>query len=126
MDLALWIVAGVLAAVFLVAGSTKLLIPYDKLATTRGAGWVNHFRPAFVKALGAVEILGSIGLVLPAVTGIAPVLTPTAALGLGIIMVGAATVSLRRHEPGHAMVNLVYLLLAGFVVWGRFGPAAFG
>ena len=126
MNIALWIVAGVLAAVFLVAGSTKLFIPYEKLAVTRGAEWVNSFHPLFVKCLGAVEILGSIGLILPAALGIAPVLVPTAAVGLGVIMIGAAIVSYRRYGAGHATVNVVYLVLAAFVAWGRFGPEAFG
>ena len=125
MNLALWIIAGLLAAVFLVAGSTKLFIPQEKLAKAPGAGWVNDFSAGFVKALGAVEILGAVGLILPAALDIAPVLVPLAAAGLATIMVGAAIVTFRRHESKHVLVNLTYLALAAFVAWGRFGPASF-
>lgn len=126
MNLALWITAGLLAAVFLIAGANKVFIPYEKLARAPGAGWVNDFSARFVKRLGSVEILGSIGLVLPAAVGIAPFLVPLAAVGLAIIMAGAAVVSFRRREPLHALLNLLYLSMALFVAWGRFGPEAFG
>ena len=65
MNLTLWIIAGYLAAAFLVAGTSKLFIPQEKLAKAPGAGWVSDFRAGFVKALGAVEILGAVGLILP-------------------------------------------------------------
>jgi hypothetical protein len=126
VNVALWIVAGLLAAAFLLAGANKLFIPREKLARAPGGGWVLDFSPAFVKALGAVEILGAAGLILPAALDIVPVLVPVAATGLGLIMIGAATVELRRHEPRHALVNLVYLALIAFVVVARFGPASFG
>ena len=96
MNLALWIIAGLLAAGFTVSGSTKLFISYEKLAKAPGAGWVNDFSAGFVKALGAVEILGAVGLILPAALGIAPVLVALAAAGLATIMVGAAIVTFRR------------------------------
>lgn len=125
MNLILWIVTGVLAALFLLSGAGKLFIPYQKIASFSAAGWVNDFSPAFVKLLGAIEIVGAAGLILPAVLDIAPVLVPTAAVGLSAIMVGAAGVTLRRREPGHALLNLVYLALTVFVAWGRFGPESF-
>ena len=65
MNLALWIVTGLLAAVFLLAGSTKLFIPRKKLAEAPGGGWVEDFGAGFVKFLGAVEVLGAVGLLLP-------------------------------------------------------------
>ena len=120
MNLALWIAAGLLAAVFLLAGSTKLFISREKLAKAPGGGWVNDFSAGFVKALGAVEILGAVGLILPAALDIAPILVPLAALGLGLIMIGAAIVEFRRHEVKHALLNLTYLALIAFVAWGRF------
>jgi hypothetical protein len=126
MNFALWIVAGLLAAVFLLAGSTKLFIPREKLARAPGGGWVNDFSAGFVKILGAVEILGAVGLILPAALDIAPVLVPLAAVGLAAIMAGASLVTFRRHESMHALLNLTYLALAGFVAWGRFGPESFG
>jgi DoxX-like family len=120
MNIALWIVAGVLGAVFLLAGSTKLFIPREKLAAAPGGGWVWDFSPAFIKSLGAIEILGVIGLILPAALDIAPVLAPLAALGLGLVMVCAVVVESRRDELKHVLVNLTYLALAAFVVFGRF------
>ena len=80
MSIALWIVATVLALVFLAAGATKATKPKDELATTMP--WVNDFSSNVVKLIGVLEILGALGLVLPAVTGVAPVLVPLAALGL--------------------------------------------
>lgn len=125
MNTALWIIAGLLAAVFLFAGSNKLFIRREKLAKARGGGWVLDFGAGFVKALGAVEILGAVGLILPALLGIAPVLVPLAALGLGLIMTGAAIVEFRRHELKHVLLNLTYLALIIFVAFGRFGPESF-
>jgi len=125
MDLALWITAGLLAAVFLFAGSTKLFLSREKLAEAPGGGWVLDFSAGFVKALGAVEILGAVGLVLPALLGIAPVLVPLAAVGLATIMVGAAIVTYRRREPTHVLVDVTYLAMAVFVAFGRFGPESF-
>jgi uncharacterized membrane protein YphA (DoxX/SURF4 family) len=125
MNLALWIIAGVLAAVFLLAGSNKLIIPRAKLAKAPGGGWVNDFSPAFIKALGAVEIIGAIGLIVPAALDIAPILVPLAAVGLATIMIGAAIVTSRRHEPKHAVLNLTYLALIAFVAICRFGPQSF-
>ena len=125
MDLALWITAGLLAAVFLFAGSTKLFLSREKLAEAPGGGWVLDFSAGFVKALGAVEILGAVGLILPALLGIAPVLVPLAAVGLATIMVGAAIVTYRRRESTHVLVDLTYLAMAVFVAFGRFGPESF-
>lgn len=125
MHTALWVMAGLLAAVFLVAGSNKLLIPREKLAKAPGGGWVLDFSADFVKALGAVEILGAVGLVLPAVLDIAPILVPLAASGLATIMVGAAIVTFRRKEFKHVLLNLAYLAMAVFLAWGRFGPESF-
>jgi uncharacterized membrane protein YphA (DoxX/SURF4 family) len=121
MDIALWIGSGVLAAVFLVASSTKLFIPREKLVTAPGGGWVEDFSARFVKTLGALELLGAIGVIFPALLHIAPVLTPLAAVGLGLVMIGAAIVESRRGEFLHALGNLGYLALAVFVACGRFG-----
>jgi uncharacterized membrane protein YphA (DoxX/SURF4 family) len=82
------------------------------------------FSAGFVKALGAVEILGAVGLILLALLDIAPVLVPLAALGLGLIMIGAAIVESRRQEFKHVLLNLTYLAMLAFVAWGRFGPGS--
>ncbi|MFE1320374.1 DoxX family protein [Kitasatospora phosalacinea] len=124
MNITLWIVASVLALAFLASGLMKLSQPREKLVAS-GMGWAEDVAPGAIKALGATQVLGALGLVLPAVTGIATVLVPLAATGLGVTMVGAAIVHLRRGEAKSLPVNLLLLALAALVAWGRFGPYAF-
>lgn len=124
MNVALWIIAGLLAAAFLAGGAVKLTQPREKLAAS-GFGFVEDFSAGAVKAIGAVELLAGVGLVLPAALDIAPVLVPLTALGLVLLMVGAMITHLRRHEASAVVVNLAILALAVFVAWGRFGPQPF-
>jgi uncharacterized membrane protein YphA (DoxX/SURF4 family) len=124
MNVVLWIVAGVLAAAFLGAGLMKLAQPRKKLVDS-GMAWVGDFGDGAVKTIGALEVLGALGLILPAVLDIAPVLVPIAATGLAVVMLGAVVVHARRKEPQSIAVNVVLLALAAFVAWGRFGPYAF-
>lgn len=124
MNIALWIVAGVLAAAFLAAGLMKVTKPKAALAES-GLAWVEDFSPGQVKAIGVLEVLGALGLILPAALDIAPVLTPLAATGLALTMVGAAVVHLRRGEKQMVPINVVLLALAAFVAVMRFGPNAF-
>jgi uncharacterized membrane protein YphA (DoxX/SURF4 family) len=124
MNLALWIVAIVLAATFAGSGLMKLLVPKDKLVSS-GQGWAQDYTPTNIRLLGFVELLGAAGLILPAVTHIAPILVPLAAIGLVLVMVGAAMVHARRKEAMNIGVNAVLLALAVFVAWGRFGPYPF-
>jgi len=124
VNVVLWIVAGVLAAAFLGAGLMKLSQPRKKLADS-GMGWVEDFSDGAVKGIGALEVLGALGLILPAALNIAPVLVPLAATGLALVMVGAALTQARRREPQMIVPNIVLLALAVFVAWGRFGPYAF-
>jgi uncharacterized membrane protein YphA (DoxX/SURF4 family) len=126
MNLALWIIAGLLAVAFLGAGTGKLIMPKEKIAAiTPSARWVEDFSAGTVKAIGALEVLAAVGLILPAALGIAPVLVPLAAVGLVLLMVGAVITRLRRHEVKVMVADLAYLALAGFVAWGRFGPESF-
>ena len=126
MNLTLWIVAGLLAVVYLLSGGGKLIMPKEKIAAlTPSARWVEDFSAGSVKAIGALEVLAAVGLGLPAAIDIAPVLVPLAALGLVLLMVGAMITHLRRHEAKAIVVNLAYLALTGFVAWGRFGPESF-
>ncbi|MFI0965935.1 DoxX family protein [Streptomyces sp. NPDC021080] len=124
MNVLMWILAGVLAATFLAAGLMKLAQPKAKLAEA-GLGWAEDMSEGSVKLIGAVEVLGAIGLVVPAALGIAVVLTPTAALGLVLVMAGATVVHARRRETPMAAMNLILLVLAAAVAWGRFGPYSF-
>jgi uncharacterized membrane protein YphA (DoxX/SURF4 family) len=118
MGIALWIVQVLLAAAFVVSGATKLSQPKEKLL--KKWAWVEDFSQPTVRIIGTLEVLGAIGIVLPALTGILPWLTPLAALGLVLTMIGAALTHLRRAEYGGIVVNAVVLILAAFVASGRF------
>jgi uncharacterized membrane protein YphA (DoxX/SURF4 family) len=124
MNLALWIVAIVLAAAFAGSGLMKLLVRKDKLVSS-GQGWAQDYTPKNIRLIGVVELLGAAGLILPAVTHIAPILVPLAAIGLALVMVGAAIVHARRRETMNIVVNALLLALAVFVAWGRLGPYPF-
>ncbi len=124
MNIVLWIITGLLAAAFAGAGLMKLTQPKEKL-TASGMGWTEQFSPAAIKAIGALEVAAAVGLILPAVLDIAPVLVALAALGLVLIMIGAAITHARRKETPMIGANLVLLVLAAVVVWGRFGPYSF-
>lgn len=123
MSIALWIIQGVLAAVFLCGGLMKVVQQRKRLATS-GMDWVEDVPEPAVKAVGALEVLGAIGVILPAVTGIAPVLVPLAAIGLGLVMVGATALHIRRSEPQMVVVTGALLAMAAIVAWARFGPYA--
>ncbi len=124
MNIVLWIIAVVLAVAFAGAGLMKLAQPKEKLAAS-GMGWTEQFSPGAIKAIGALEVLAAIGLILPALLDIVPVLVPLAALGLVVTMIGAAVTHARRKENPMIGANLVLLILAAVVAWGRFGPYAF-
>jgi hypothetical protein len=120
VNLALWIAAGVQAALYVFAGGTKLATPREKLLENPNMGWTADFSGPAVKAIGGVEILAAIGLILPWALDIARVLTPLAAAGLAIIQIGAIIVHGRRKETKALPMNVVLLVLAVFVAVGRF------
>jgi DoxX-like family len=119
MAYALWIVQGLLALVFLFTGGTKLFMPLEAVA-----GQMPVPLPgAFVRFLGAAEVLGAIGLVLPGLLRIRTGLTPLAAAGLVLIMGGAVVLTLVGVGVAQALGPLLLGLLAGFVAYGRWRPA---
>ncbi|MCO1579000.1 DoxX family protein [Crossiella sp. SN42] len=120
MNTVLWILQIVLAAAMLGAGAAKLIQGRAKLLDKMG--WAEDFSDGTFRVIGAVEVLGALGLILPAVTGIAPVLVPIAALGLAITMLGAVIVHVRRKEYGQLPPSAIFLVLAVVIAWGRFGP----
>ncbi|MFE9868737.1 DoxX family protein [Streptomyces sp. NPDC005506] len=125
MNLALWIAAGLLAAVALTGGISKTFVPKEKLAAVHGGGWTDDAGVGFVKTLGLFELLAVLGLILPVVVDIAPVLVPVTAVCWVLLMVGAMVTHGRRGESKFVVLNLVYLALAAFIAWGRFGPESF-
>ena len=122
MNIALWVVAGLLAVAFLAAGLMKIAQPRPKLAAS-GMTYVEDFSDGAVKGIGTVEVLGALGLILPAVLHTATVLVPLAATGLFLVMVGAVVVHIRRKEGFAA--SLVLGLLALVVAIFRFSTYAF-
>ena len=113
MNYALWIVQVLLALLFLFAGGMKLVLPLDKLTGPVALpGWLTRF-------IGVAEVLGGLGLILPNLLRIQPWLTPLAALGLILIMIGAIVVTLAGGMIDPALFSLVVGLLAGFVAYGR-------
>jgi hypothetical protein len=113
MVYALWIIQGLLAALFLFAGVVKLVLPAEVLA----AG--TTLPVAFLRFIAVAEVLGALGLILPAALRIRPGLTPLAALGLTMIMIGATTTVLVGPMPETVPIPIISGLLSAFVAYGR-------
>lgn len=126
MNHALWIVTGVLAAALLVSTS-KMFLPREKMASMGGhaAEWVLDFSPAALRAIGALELLAVLGLILPGVLDVVPTLVPVTATCVALLFVGAVTMRHRRGERATIVPDLIYLAMAVFVAWGRFGLVPF-
>jgi hypothetical protein len=110
---ALWIVQGLLAMLFLFAGGMKLILPLEQLA-----GPI-QLPGAFLRFIGVAEVLGALGLILPGLLRIRPGLTPLAAAGLVMIMLGATVLGLMLGDVAMSLIPLAVGLLAGFVAYGR-------
>ncbi len=120
MTYALWIVQGLLALLFLFTGGLKLVLPLAKLTGPMPLPGV------FVRFLGVAEVLGALGLILPGLLRIRPGLTPLAAAGLMIIMIGATAITLAGGDVAPALIPPVVGLLAAFVTYGRWRLAPLG
>jgi hypothetical protein len=120
VNIALWIAQGLLALVYLAAGGLKVVRSREQLVASGNFDWMKDSSDAGVKAVGLVEILGALGVILPWLTGIAPILTPIAAVGLVVVQIGALRVHLVRNEHQPLPANVLLLLLAAFAAVGRF------
>ncbi len=125
MNLVVWIATGLLATVALVGGVTKTFAPKEKLAAHDGGRWTAHASVGFVKTLGVLELLAAVGLILPAVLDIAPFMVPVTAVCWVLLMIGAMVTHGRLGQGKLIVANSVYLALAAFIAWGRFGPESF-
>ncbi|KAA0097542.1 DoxX family protein [Mycolicibacterium sp. P1-18] len=123
MNVVLWILAGILAVAMLGAGTLKLITPKDGLAD-KGME-LGDLPAGAIKGIGVLEVLGGIGLVVPALVHVAPVLVPWAAVGVAVVMAGAVAFHLRRKEVTGALPAVALLVMALVVAWGRFGNWAF-
>jgi uncharacterized membrane protein YphA (DoxX/SURF4 family) len=118
-NIGLWAAQVLLALVYLAAGGMKLFQPIETLVAA-GMAYVTTMPELFIRFVGVVEILGAIGVVLPALTRIRPMLTPAAAVGLSLVQVSAIILHALRGETAMTLpMNLVLLALSLFVVWGR-------
>jgi uncharacterized membrane protein YphA (DoxX/SURF4 family) len=122
MNTIIWVAQGILAAVFLAAGLLKLTNTREALKDK--TPYVEDFTDSQVKAIGTLEVLGAVGVVLPAALKVLPVLSPIAACGQALIMVAAAATLTRRGEYAHVPLNVVIFALAVFVAVERFGAYA--
>jgi uncharacterized membrane protein YphA (DoxX/SURF4 family) len=125
-NIVLWIGQGLLAIAFLFAGGLKLVMSAAQLTEQMSAsgGWLPPI--AFVRFIGVCEVLGAIGVIVPWLTGIRPGLTPLAAGGLVIIMIGATVVNLTSTTPAVAIATVILGLLAASVAYGRRTKAELG
>src|SRR6476646_9349620 len=117
MNIALWVIQILLALAFLLAGVPKATQPIPALS--KRLTWAKDVPAPFVRFIGVAEILGALGLILPALTGILPWLTLAAAIGLAVIMVAAIIFHILRGETNRIAFNIVFLLLLLFVTYGR-------
>jgi uncharacterized membrane protein YphA (DoxX/SURF4 family) len=118
MNILLWIIQVLLALLFLFAGGTKLILPIEVL-TSMGSPNQVHLPSLLIRFIGVCEVLGALGLILPGLFRVRTGLTPLAAAGLGIIMIGATVLTIIGDGVGLALVPLIAGLLCGFVAYGR-------
>jgi uncharacterized membrane protein len=118
VDTALWVGQILLALGFIAVGLNHAL-NYERASATPQMAWMAAVGRDRLRVIGMLEVLGGIGVILPAITGIATWLVPLAALCLALVMVAAIVFHLRRHETAPAIFNLVLGLLAAFVAYGR-------
>jgi uncharacterized membrane protein YphA (DoxX/SURF4 family) len=122
MTYVLWIIQVLLALLFLFAGGTKLVIPPDVLASMGSPNQI-PLPGLLVRFIGVAEVLGALGLLLPGLLRIKPWLTPLAAAGLVLIMIGATALTIAADGFAAGVVPLVVGLLAAFVAYGRWRRA---
>ncbi len=121
MNIIYWILQGLLAAAMAMAGGMKAAQGKEKLSADPRMAWVEDFSDNAVRGIGALEVAGALGLILPWALDIAPVLTPLAAVGVALMMAGAAITHLRRGENAAIIGPLVLGAIAVVIAIGRFG-----
>lgn len=121
MKIVIWIVQILVALLFLFTGGMKLLTPYAEMIADPNMAWAGDFSSTQIKIIGALEVLGALGLILPMILKKYMVLVPVAAIGLALTMVGAMVTHLVRGETEPAVVNIIILVLAALTAWWRRG-----
>ncbi|MCB4797372.1 DoxX family protein [Neotamlana laminarinivorans] len=118
MNITLYVIQGLLACIFFMAGIMKVAKNKETLREKLG-DWTDNYSENKLKLIGLLEVLGAIGIVLPIFISSIAILVPIAAIGLSITMIGALILHLKRKEKDKVIVNLILLLLALFIVVGR-------
>ncbi len=117
LHITLWVAQVLLAALFLMAGANKLFQSIEELS--KMLPWAAEMPEAMVRFIGTSEILGALGLLLPSALRIMPRLTPVAAGGLALVMVLATAFHVSRGEASVIPMNIAFMAIALFIVWGR-------
>lgn len=119
MNTILWICQAFLALVFLYSGIAKSTQSREWLVSHNQTG-IADISMALIRFIGVSEILGSAGIILPQLTGLAPILTPVTAICFAVMMILAAPIHYRRKEPRSVAINVTIFIVSVFVAWGRF------
>jgi uncharacterized membrane protein YphA (DoxX/SURF4 family) len=118
MNTIIWIIQGITALMFAMAGSMKLTQPKEKLV--KSLPWVVDFSLPTVRFIGTSELLGATGLIVPMAANVLPILTPIAAIGLTVLMVLAASYHIRKNQYKEVMFNAVLFILSAIIAYARF------
>jgi uncharacterized membrane protein YphA (DoxX/SURF4 family) len=124
METVIWIAQAVIAAIMVMAGMQKLARTKEQLLASGTMNWTEDFAPGQIKGIGTLEVLAAIGLIVPAALDVAPVVTALAAMGVVLLMLGAAATHQRRGERQMLPINLTIAAVALFIAIERFGPHA--
>jgi hypothetical protein len=119
MNALLWTFSIILATIYIVSGSSKLVAPRERLLAVPGMRWIESTPMERVRTIGGLEIAGAIGLIVPWASGILPLLTPLAAAGLAAVQVGAMWTHISRGEHEHLWLNVLLLVGAVLIAVGR-------
>lgn len=118
VNILLWTLQILLSGSLIWAGSMKLFQPTEVLKTMWP--WIGEVSPGFVKLTGIFDLLGAFGLILPAFIRLKPIFIPLSASGIILLMIAAGIFHISRGEAGQIGVNVIFAILAGLIVWGRF------
>jgi hypothetical protein len=117
MHFGLWVAQFLIGVPFVFFGGMKIVCPINVLSATMP--WTGEVNETMVRLFGLIDVAGGLGLLLPGLTGIKPGLTKVAAIGCIILQVAAGAFHVIRGEAAMAPLNLIFLLLAIFILWGR-------
>jgi uncharacterized membrane protein YphA (DoxX/SURF4 family) len=116
MDTVINVLHVLLGLLFTAGGLLKIALPYDRYSNIPGVAWSKDFKPAHVKLIGALEMCGGIGLIVPLFLPSLTMLVPLAAVGMALYMSGAIATHLRRSEYPHMAANLLFFLVPALLV----------